>query len=139
LLDWILARLRAHNIDDRLLAGEPPDGSPETVARRARLLDPSYRSAVANALRGLVKAAERHHSNFFKAQIPIREPEVLEARGLILELADEVEHDPEVSPRGVIMADRLIRDGDSPVYWHWHADGSVEVAVKQARAALHLG
>jgi hypothetical protein len=25
------------------------------------------------------------------------------------------------------------------VYWHWHADGSVEVAVKQARAALHLG
>jgi hypothetical protein len=37
------------------------------------------------------------------------------------------------------MADRLIRDGDSPVYWHWRADGSVEVAVKQARAALHLG
>jgi hypothetical protein len=131
--------LCAHSIDDRLLAGARPEGSPETVARRARLVDPRYRAAVADALRGLVKAAERHHRNFFKAQIPIREPEVLEARGLILELADEVEHDPEVSPRGVIMADRLIRDGDSPVYWHWRADGSVEVAVKQARAALHLG
>jgi hypothetical protein len=35
------------------------------------------------------------------------------------------------------MADRLIRDGDSPVFWP--CDDSVELAVRHARAALHMG
>jgi hypothetical protein len=48
-----------------------------------------------------------------------------------------------VSPRGVILADRLITDGHSPVYGpipiHHPPDETVESAVKRARAALHLG
>lgn len=137
MLERIVARLRAHSIDDRLLAGELPEGNAETRARCTRLLDRTYRSAVADQLRELVEAAERAERNRFRAQIPIREPEVSEARNLILDLADEVEGDPSVRPRGVILADRLIRDGDSPVYWP--CDESVETAVKHARAALHLG
>jgi uncharacterized protein YcsI (UPF0317 family) len=46
----------------------------------------------------------------------------------------------------VILADRLIRDGDSPVYWRCGMameanppEESVETAVRHARAALHLG
>ena len=42
-----------------------------------------------------------------------------------------------MSPRGVILADRLIRDGNSPMFWP--SDESVESAVKQARAALQPG
>ena len=129
--------MRAHSIDDRLLAGELPEGSAETRARCTRLLDRTYRSAVADQLRKLIEAVERAERNRFRAQIPIREPEVSEARDLILDLADEVEGDPSVRPRGVILADRLIRDGDSPVYWP--CDESVETAVKHAHAALHLG
>jgi hypothetical protein len=142
LLDRIVARVRARSIDDRLLAGEPPDATAEL--RRARLLDPGYRSAVADALRNLVEAAENAEHNYFRAQIPIRRTEVLEARSLILSLADQVEGDPSVTPRGVILADRLIRDGASPVYWRSDLSveptgETVESAVKHALAALHLG
>ncbi|MGE5858034.1 MAG: hypothetical protein ACM31K_06100, partial [Solirubrobacterales bacterium] len=100
MLERIVARLRAHSIDDRLLAGELPEGSAETRARCTRLLDRTYRSAVADQLRELVEAAERAERNRFRAQIPIREPEVSGARNLILDLADEVEGDPSVRPRG---------------------------------------
>jgi hypothetical protein len=133
----LLARIRGRSIDDRLLAGELPESSAETELRRARLLDPAYRSAVAKGLRDLVDAAESTEHNYFRAQIPIRRREVLEASPLILNLAAQVEEDPSVTPRGVILAARLIRDGDSPVYWP--CDESVELAVKHARAALHLG
>jgi hypothetical protein len=48
-----------------------------------------------------------------------------------------------VSARGVILAERLIRDGGSPVYGpdpiRHPSDETVESAVKHARAALHLG
>jgi hypothetical protein len=37
----------------------------------------------------------------------------------------------------VILADRLVRDGDSPMFWP--RNESVESAVKEALSALHLG
>ena len=137
MLDRILARMRGRTIDDRLLAGQPTDGNPVTLARRALLLDRRYRSALARALRRMIDAARRRDRNPFLAQIPLRETEVLDSAPLILTLADELEEEDRVSARGVILADRLIRDGDSPVFWP--CDESVESAVKHARAALHLG
>jgi hypothetical protein len=105
--------------------------------RRDRLLDPHYRAAVAGALRGMIEDAERARHFRFSPRLHLRSQEVREAEPLILGLADEVENDPSVHPRGVILADRLIRDGDSPVYWP--CEESVETAVRHARAALHLG
>jgi hypothetical protein len=137
MFDRILARLRARSIDDRLLAGESPDASPETRVRRDMLLDPRYREEVADALRRMADAADIDGPRLFGASLHIRKLEVREARSEILALADEVDEDPTVRPRGVIMADRLIRDGDSPVFWP--CDDSVELAVRHARAALHLG
>jgi hypothetical protein len=137
MFDQALARMRGRSIDDRLLAGQGTDGNAVTLARRALLVDRRYRSALARALRRLIDAARRHDRNPFVAQIPLREHEVLDSAPLILTLADELEEDERVSARGVILADRLIRDGDSPVFWP--CDESVEVAVKHARAALHLG
>ena len=63
-----------------------------------------------------------------------------------LQLAADLEANEAVSPRGVILVDRLIRDGNSPVYWRCGMameanppEESVETAVRHARAALHLG
>jgi hypothetical protein len=137
MLDRILARLRARSIDDRLLAGEPPDATAETRVRRDMLLDPRYREEVADALRRMADAAYIDGPRLFGASLHLRKLEVREARSEILALAAEVDEDPTVRPRGVIMADRLIRDGDSPVFWP--CDDSVELAVRHARAALHLG
>lgn len=143
LRDRIVARLRRRSIDDQLLAGRPADDDPVTRARLARLVDRRYRSAIAKALRRLLDAARRHERNLFAAQIPLREDEVLRSEPLIRTLAEELEQEDRVSPRGVILAERLITDGGSPVYWpmplHHPLEETVESAVKHARAALHLG
>ena len=133
----MLARLRARSIDDRLLAGQKADGNHVSLARRARLLDRRYRAGLAKALRSMLDAARRPERNRFGARIPLREEEVLDSEPLILTLAEELEREETVNPRGVILTDRLIRDGNSPVFWP--CEESVAVAVKHARAALHLG
>jgi hypothetical protein len=142
LTDRIMARLRARSIDDGLLNGIS-DGRPVVMVRRARLLQRRYRSAVAASLRGLIESARRNQPNFFAAQLHVKAREVLASEPLILTLADELEQDESVSPRGVILADRLVTDGDSPVYGptpiHHPPEETVESAVKHARAALHLG
>jgi hypothetical protein len=137
LVERLLARVRARSLDDRLLAGERPEESRQLMARSARLLEPGYRSEVAAALRDMLDAAEHARRIFLKAQVRLREPQIIAARSLIRDLADQLEADPAVSPRGVILADRLVRDGDSPMFWP--CNDSVESAVKQALSALHLG
>jgi hypothetical protein len=141
--DQIRARVFARAIDEKLLNGGAANRSAVVIVRRARLLSLRYRSSVAAALRRLVDAARRHDRNPFVAKIPIQEGEVLENEPLILTLADELEEEENVSPRGVILADRLITDGSSPIYWpvpiHHPSEETVESAVKHARAALHLG
>jgi hypothetical protein len=72
-----------------------------------------------------------------RAQLRLREFQMVEARSQIRELIAALEGAEPISPRGVILADRLVRDGNSPMYWP--SDDSVEEAVGQARAALHLG
>jgi hypothetical protein len=141
--DRIRARVFARAIDEKLLNGGAANGSAVVIVRRALLLNPRYRSRVAAALRKLIAAARRRDRNIFVAQVPIREDEIVESEPLILTLADELEHEERVSPRGVILADRLVRDGDSPVYAltpvHHSSEATVESAVKHARAALHMG
>ncbi len=71
---------------------------------------------------------------------------MIQTEPLILTLASELEEEQAVGPRGVILADRLIRDGSSPVYWRSDVKvnqeepvETVETAVRHARAALLLG
>ena len=98
---------------------------------------------MAASLRSLVDAARRNQPNFFAARLQLKVTEVLASAPLILRLADELEEEDSISPRGVILADRLVTDGDSPVYGpdpvEHPPQQTVESAVKHARAALHLG
>ena len=137
MVERLLARVRARSLDDRLLAGEPPEASRQLKARSARLLEPGYRSEVAAALREMLDDAEHARRIFMKAQVRLREVQIIAAGPLIREIADQLEADAAVSPRGVILADRLIRDGDSPLFWG--RNESVESAVKEALSELHLG
>ena len=141
--DRIRARLFAWSIDEKLLNGDAPNGSAVIIVRCARLLDRRYRSKVADTLRKLVSAAGRREPNFFAAELHLHEAEILGSEPLILTLADELEQEERVSPRGVILAYRLVTDGDSPVYAPNPVsrpyEETVESVVKRARAALHLG
>lgn len=140
--DHVLARLRARRIDDRLLDGRAVNGDPVILVRRAQLLGRRYRSRLAAALRNLVAAAGRGGPTRLTARLHLRRRELLACGPLILTLADEIEEEEGISPRGIILADRLLRDGDSPVYGPLPVsrryDSSVDGAVRHARAALHL-
>ena len=107
------------------------------MARSARLIEAGYRSEVAAALRKMLDDAEHARRIFLKAQVQLRELEIIRARSEIRDLADQLEADPTVNARGVILADRLVRDGNSPMFWP--SDESVGSAVEQARAALQPG
>lgn len=137
LVERLIARVRAHSLDERLLAGERPEGSRQLRARSAILLEPGYRSEVAAALREALDAAEHARRIFMKAQLRLREPQIIVAGSQIRDLADRLEAAAAVNPRGVILADRLIRDGDSPLFWP--CNKRVEPAVEEALAALHPG
>jgi hypothetical protein len=143
LIDRIIARVCARSIDDRLLNGGVTDGRPAVLVRRTRLLQRRYRAAVARALRRLIAEARADERNVLAAKPPLQVREIRKSAPLIQTLADEVEAEETVSPRGVILAERLVTDGGSPVYAltpHGHPlEASVESAVTHARAALHLG
>jgi hypothetical protein len=135
-LDRTLARIRAHRLDERLLAGARPEESRLLIARSAVLLEPENRSKVARALMEMLDAAEHARMNYMRAQLVLRDFQLVKTRSQIRDLADMVGGNEPVSPRGVILADRLVRDGNSPVFWP--SEDSIEAAVKEARAALDL-
>ena len=141
--DRVRARLFARTIDEKLLHRRVADADPVVIVRRARLISRRYRAAVASSLRKLVEASTYPGLNRFRAQIQLRTNPLIECAPLILELAAELENEESVSPRGVILAERLVTDGDSPVYapiaLSKPPDETVDSAVRHARAALHLG
>ncbi|MGC1799848.1 MAG: hypothetical protein WA701_05615, partial [Solirubrobacterales bacterium] len=127
------------SIDDRLLAGELSPESGQGKARAEQLVSPRHRAKSAEALRDLVEEAQRPHASFFNANLRVQRALIRDNQPLILTLARELEELPSVDPRGVILADRLILDGTSPVYTTESAiqeNGALLRAVERAREAL---
>ena len=141
--DCVRARVFARSIDEKLLNGRVADADAAVVVRRARLISHLYRSAVASSLRRRVAVARSRQFSRFRAQLLLRTNPLIECSPLILELAAELDSDESVNARGVILAERLITDGDSPVYAPLPPSNplteTIESAVRHARAALHLG
>jgi hypothetical protein len=129
-----------HSIDDRLLAGELSTDSGEGKARAEQLLSPRHRAQCAKALRGLVEEAERPAPSFFNANLRVQRWPIRENQAQILTLARELEELAVVNPRGVILADRLVKAGESPAYAYPNEDhGELAQAVEQAREVLKGG
>ena len=129
---------RRHSADDRLLSGEL---SPESVPGKARveeLVSRHHREACAKALRDLVDEAQKPMASLFNANLRVQRPAIRENQALFLTLAQELEELPVINPSGVILADRLVEDGASPVY-SIVDDGQIARAVQKAREALKSG
>ena len=130
------------SVDDRLLSGELSFDTGEGRKRAEQLTSPRHRAKAAEALRDLVVEAQKPRSSLFNANLRIQRYLIRENQPLILTLARELEELPQVDPRGVILADRLIEDGESPVYITEAAideKGMLVGAVEEARAALKAG
>jgi hypothetical protein len=129
-------------VDDRLLSGELSCDSGEGKTRADQLLSPHHRKACAQSLRDLVEEAQKPRSSLFNANLRIQRALIRDNEALILSLAREVEEPAVVNPRGVILADRLVRDGESPFYITEAGiedNGQLVRQVERARAALKAG
>jgi hypothetical protein len=137
-VSWLTDLFSKRSLDDRLLTGELSPDSGQGKVRAKQLLSARHRAQSAKALRELVEEAQRPRASLFNANLRIQRVVIRENQALILTLARELE-EPVVSPRGVILADRLINDGESPVYTTESAvaeHGKIAREVERARAAL---
>lgn len=129
-----------HSTDERLLSGELSPDSDAGRARAEQLVSPHHRAECAKALMGLLEEAGRNHPSFFNANLRVQRTAIRENGALILALIRELEEPAVVDPRGVILADRLVQDGESPMYAYPAEDnGGIARAVKRAREALKAG
>jgi hypothetical protein len=130
------------SIDEQLLGGELSFDTGEGKKRAEQLVSPRHRAKAAQALRDLVEEAQKPRSSLFNANLRIQRALIRDNQPLILTLARDLEELPSVNPRGVILADRLIEDGESPVYITESAieeNGALVRAVEKAREALKSG
>jgi hypothetical protein len=134
---WLTGLFGKRSLDDRLLGGELSPDSGEGKARAEQLLRARHRAKSAKALRELVEEAHRPHPSFFNANLRVQRFPIRENQELILTLARELEELAVVDPRGVILADRFVTDGESPAYAYPYEDhGEIARAVERAREAL---
>ena len=127
------------SLDDRLLTGELSPDSGQGKARAKQLLSSRHRAKCAKALRDLVEEAQQPKASLFNANLRVQRALIRENQPLILTLARELEELAVVNPRGVILADRLINDGESPVYIteaSIEEHGQLARDVERAREAL---
>jgi hypothetical protein len=135
---WLTDLFSKRSLDDRLLTGELSPDSGQGKMRAEQLLSARHRAKSAKALRELVEEAQQPRASLFNANLRVQRVLIRENQALILTLARELE-EPVVNPRGVILADRLITDGESPVYTTESAveeHGQLVREVERARAAL---
>lgn len=122
------ARRRA---DEQLLASRLP--SPRLAWRIAELTSPERREELGRALTDIVHAADER---FLPSAKPLDRAAVREARAQLLELAACVfDAGRPVSPRGLLLVERLVVDGRSPLY-DSGARRQLQAQLEEIREAL---
>jgi hypothetical protein len=138
-VSWLTSLFSKRSLDDRLLTGELSPDTGQGKVRAEQLLSARHRARSAKALRELVEEAQQPRPSLFNANLGVQRLVIRENQALILTLARELEELALVNPRGVILADRLITDGESPAYTTGAViedHGKLAHEVERARAAL---
>jgi hypothetical protein len=127
----LLARVFAGRLDRALIDGADPASSPRLAARAAQLSSASTRRALADALDGLVRAAQRPQRRWWALSSP---SSVLANSSQLHELASLLDGRGPVYARGVALVSELLHDGTGPVYQG--RAGDLARALSDARTAL---
>jgi hypothetical protein len=115
MLDHVRARWACGALDRRLADGADPHDDRLLSLRAAQLIKPAARDTAATGLEGVVASIDKPRTPF-SAAVPVRRAAVRGARRELMALAGDLRHMPDVHPRGVAMAGRLITDPCSPLY-----------------------
>lgn len=128
--------LHRRDLDRELARGGDPHTNPALARRAEQLTSTRCRRSLAAGIERTLAAAE-HPSRALTSAVPLQRREILAARAGLLALAAELGGTDEVQPRGVALVQRLLTDGDSPLY-RLRRVGELERAVRHAKAALLL-
>jgi hypothetical protein len=124
--------LRRRALDRRLAAGCGVT-SPELALRARQLTDPRARRELAGSLRGVLRCAEGTPA--LRPAVTLDRTAVKYGRAALADLADQLELAQNVTPRGVLLARRLMTDGRSPVY-NANAERTVAEVAREIQDAL---
>jgi len=118
--------LRRDRLDHELAAGLAPQSFAERALRADQLAGMTERRRTADALRALVRRADR--PQLLTSAVPVSRRAVLSSREGLLGLADRLDGPGSVNPCGVARALVLLTDGSGPLYDRG-APGSLTDAV----------
>jgi hypothetical protein len=111
----VLARVRAHRLDQWLAEGRSPESFPLLSLRAQRLARPSTRQRLAASLRSLLRQSD--HPPMRLGGGPLADlASIREMHREIVALADQLDAPVPVSAHGVALVADLLEDGRSPLY-----------------------
>lgn len=113
--DRLRARVSTWKLDRALARGISPDSSPALSLRANRLIGRKDRRRLAQELRELPPRAARPPCRL-EAGVPICRQGVLQAVGLLEELAARLEGPEPLDARGVAQVRVLLTNADSPLF-----------------------
>ena len=103
-------------LDRQIATGRWWHSGAAAASRARQLSDPRSRQRLAGCLRGIVAYADRDGHPLFSAVVVDRAA-VRADREAILGLAERLDAEDPVSPRGIVLARRLLTNGiESPLY-----------------------
>jgi hypothetical protein len=121
---------------DRTIEVRSPCEASEALALRThQLTDPRAQRQIAANLRRLIDYVDRREARAGISAVVIEPRAVREGRDEILSLAESLELGGPVSPRGILLARRLLTDGLSPLF-NPGCRRTVREAVREVHEAL---
>jgi hypothetical protein len=110
------AAWNADKLDEALADGADPLASDELALTAARLVEPGRRVELADSLERLVERVVAGGPSPVPGPTILRREPIARNLGGVLALADRLRAEGLHCLRGLAMADRLVRYGDSPLY-----------------------
>jgi hypothetical protein len=122
-------------LDRQLAAGHAHDAAPELTLRAKHLINPRTQRDIARNLRGIVRYVDRQEGRRGISCVVISSRAVRGGRAAICELAEQLERAAPVNPRGILLAQALLTDGNSPLF-NPYSERSVAEATRQIQSVL---
>ena len=126
--------LHANRLDAMLLEGADPAESPELAARARHLTSRSCRQTLAESLEHVLNVAEGR-ARLAGTAHSVAKHEIVASRAALLGLIKALLDEPTAKPAGVVLTERLLTDGLSPLYVEGEHD-ALWHAARRAIAAL---